>query len=407
MNTKSLCRSLLPVLVTGLLHAQGAPATAPDQAAAWSKQQQLGHAFLSKQQEKGVFSVAQGDRSFADPGMTALGLSALQSKPGELRSKEEQAAIDAGMVWLLGLQNEDGSFGKRVVNYTTCAIVMALSRWGDERAKDPMQKAQRFVLGLQRCERVGSSPSDVDYGGVGYGNDGKRCDLSNMQFAISALRTAGLPEDHDAFQKALVFLQRSQNLRASNDLTGKMVVKVDETTTGPLAVGDDGGAIYYPGESAAGYVVHPDGTCTPRSYGSMTYALLKTYTLCGLRQDDARVQAAVQWIQNNWTLQENPGADPKRGEAARYQGLFYYYMLLAQALDVAGIDQVSGSAHGKASGDDSKARQPVAWREELSRELAKLQREDGAWQNDRNSRWYEGQAVLCTCYALLALEHCH
>jgi squalene-hopene/tetraprenyl-beta-curcumene cyclase len=87
--------------------------------------------------------------------------------------------------------------------------------------------------------------------------------------------------------------------------------------------------------------------------------------------------------------------------------LFYYYMLLAQALDVAGIDQVSGSAHGKASGDDSKARQPVAWREELSRELAKLQREDGAWQNDRNSRWYEGQAVLCTCYALLALEHCH
>ena len=82
MNTKSLCRSLLPVLVTGLLHAQGAPATAPDQAAAWSKQQQLGHAFLSKQHEKGVFSVAQGDRSFADPGITALGLSALQSKPG-------------------------------------------------------------------------------------------------------------------------------------------------------------------------------------------------------------------------------------------------------------------------------------------------------------------------------------
>jgi hypothetical protein len=402
MNTLRLYRSLSLLLVSGLLHAQAAPAAEQHPPAGWSKQQQRGHAFLSKHQEKGVFSVAQGDRSFADPGMTALGLAALQSKPRELRSKDEQAAIDAGLVWLLGHQNEDGSFGKRVVNYTTCAIVMALSRWEDERAKVPMEKAQRFVLALQRCERTGSSPSDVDFGGVGYGNDGKRCDLSNMQFAISALRTAGLPEDHDAFQKALVFLQRSQNLRASNDLSGKMTVKVDENTSGPLAVGDDGGAIYYPGESAAGYVVHPDGSCTPRSYGSMTYALLKTYTLCGLKRDDARVQAAVQWIQNNWTLRENPGADPKLGEKARYQGLFYYYMLLAQALDVAGVDMVQAVSK---DGDQAKAPKPVAWRAELSQQLAKLQSDDGSWRNERNSRWYEDQAVLCTCYALLALEH--
>src|SRR5690606_385588 len=159
---------------------------------------QRGYAFLRDSQKKGVFSVGQGERSFADPGITALGLAALQTKPRSLRTPAEQETIDAGLTWLLGQQNEDGSFGKRVVNYTTCSIVMALARWQDERAKVPLQKAHRFVLALQRWEQTGSSPSDVDYGGVGYGNDGKRCDLSNMQFAISALRATGLPEDHEA-----------------------------------------------------------------------------------------------------------------------------------------------------------------------------------------------------------------
>ncbi|MFN9706258.1 MAG: hypothetical protein ACK595_15730 [Planctomycetota bacterium] len=49
----------------------------------------------------------------------------------------------------------------------------------------------------------------------------------------------------------------------------------------------------------------------------MTYALLKSYTLAGVPGDDARVQAAVKWIQENWTLAVNPGADPEMGEKVR------------------------------------------------------------------------------------------
>ncbi|MFY9340938.1 MAG: prenyltransferase/squalene oxidase repeat-containing protein [Planctomycetota bacterium] len=385
-------RALFPFLVPLLL----APARA--QEPTWSAAQQKAAGFLMQQQKDGVFSVKMGERRFPDPGFTALALAALQSKPAKLRSETEQRTLDAGLKWLAAGQNEDGSFGQRVQNYTTCAAVMALTRWADEARKPVLAKAQRYVLGIQNCEATGSSPTDLEYGGVGYGSKGERSDLSNVQFAIQALRDSGLATDHDAFQRALVFLQRTQNLASVNDQSGKLKIKGEGSEPATLKVGDDGGAVYYPGESPAGYVALPDGSRTPRSYGSMTYALLKTYTLCGLKGDDPRVQAAVKWLGANWTVTENPGSDPKLGEPAKYQGLYYYYMLLAQALDAAGIARVNTQRDGKPV--------EVDWKKDVRQQVESLQRPDGSWLNDRNGRWYEDLDILCTCYALLALDHC-
>ncbi len=380
----------------------GAAAAQQERASKWTPAQQKGCDFLLKQQKDGVFSVKMGERTFPDPGFTSLAIAALQSKPAKERSKDEQAAIDKGLEFVLKNQNEDGSFGKNVPNYTTCAAVMALSRWEQkDKAKDALAKAQRYVLGIQVCEANGSSKADVEYGGVGYGSKGERSDLSNLQFAMDALRRSGLATDHEAFQRALVFLQRTQNLKSVNDLSGKIQVKSESSggSPAPLSVGDDGGAVYYPGDSAAGYDDLPDGTRLPRSYGSMTYALLKTYTLCGVKADDPRVLAAVKWIGEHWSVAENPGASSKLGDAAKYQGLFYYYMLLAQALDAVGLERVA------AKGKDGKAGD-VDWRAELRKQLESMQRPDGSWLNERNSRFYEGLDILCTTYALLALEHC-
>ncbi|MFN3241117.1 MAG: prenyltransferase/squalene oxidase repeat-containing protein [Planctomycetota bacterium] len=393
----SLLASLLAPLLAPLLATLAATTTglAQDQPA-WSKAQQKGLEFLATKQKDGVFSVQTRRGAFPDPGFTSLAIAALQSKPKSLRSEAEQAIIDGGLRWVLKNQNDDGSFGRNVPNYTTCAAVMALSRWHDqEAAADALKKAQKYVLMIQKCEQNGTERSDAEYGGVGYGSKGERSDLSNMQFAMNALRQTGLEVDHEAFQRAVVFLQRLQNRKQSNDLDGKLKVSTAEQETGTMNVGDDGGAVCYPGESPAGYVVHPDGSATPRSYGSMTYALLKTYTLCGVDQKDPRVQAAVKWIGENWTVTENPGADPRLGDKARYQGLFYYYMLMAQALDTVGIDEL-------AAGKDRKVR----WRAELKQQVESIQRDDGSWLNAKNSRWYEGLDILCTCYALLALEHC-
>jgi squalene-hopene/tetraprenyl-beta-curcumene cyclase len=168
--------------------------------------------------------------------------------------------------------------------------------------------------------------------------------------------------------------------------------------------GDDGGASYYPGNSAAGYLVQPDGKSVPRSYGSMTYALLKSYTLAGVKGDDPRVQAAVKWIQQNWDLACNPGSDPALGEKVKFQGLYYYYMVLAQALDLAGLQNVQVPGKPNAKGEPTTAE--VNWRKALRAQLEGMQQADGTWVNGKNDRWQEGMPLLCTCYAMTALERC-
>lgn len=384
---------------------------AQDPVATWSASQEKAFGWLFSQQKGGVFSVTmpikndKGEtvmRSFPDPAFTGFGLMALQSKPKQKRTAAEQKVIDAGIEWLLTQQNEDGTFGQQVTNYTTCVVVGALSRWDDPKKAPVLKKAQKAILMFQNTEAGGYSPSDRDYGSIGYGNS-QRGDLSNLHFSLGALRESGLPEDHEALKKAIVFLARTQNLKSSNDFAGRVPHPKKEGETLEVKSGDDGGATYYPGNSNAGYTINPDGTAVARSYGSMTYALLKSYTLAGLKGDDPRVKAAVKWIQDNWTLAINPGSDPALGEKTKYAGLFYYYMVLGQALDAAGIDTVKVP---QATTGVRPATKDVDWRKALRAHLAKIQQPDGTWVNGKNGRWMENLPLLCTCYAMAALERC-
>ncbi|HLU39062.1 MAG TPA: hypothetical protein VK081_06730, partial [Planctomycetota bacterium] len=340
-----------------------------------------------------------------EPGLTALALAAVQTKPKELRTEEEQKEIEQGLAWLVSQQRPDGWFSEMNVNYIGCAAVFALTAAKNPAYEPILAKVQKNLLALQNVE-PGYARSDRDYGSIGYGGD-ERGDLSNLQFSLEALRLTGLdPKQSDAFEKAIVFLQRCQNLKSHNDLS----VEARDEETGELRrseSGDDGGAAYYPGNSPMGYIELPNGARIPRSYGSMTYALLKAYTLCGLPKDDPRVQAAVAWVGRNWTLDENPGADPRMPEATKYQGLYYYYMVVAQALDTAGIDEleVVDPPPDDAAGDKPAVRQ-VDWRAELRGKLEALQQDDGSWVNQKNGRWWEMMPVTCTCYALIALDRC-
>ncbi len=361
----------------------------------WTDVQQLGVGFLLDQQQQGVFHVVTPDGTFPDTGLTGMGLAALQTEPPMQRGADQRLAIRQGLAYLIAEQNQDGSFGRENVNYTTCAAVLALSMAGDKQYEPVLQQAQKYILSIQNIEDRDYERSDRDYGSIGYGGD-QRGDLSNLQFAIEALRKTGLRENHEALAKALVFLQRTQNLVDVNDFETRTRDGSDGSWH-KVRPGNDGGAAYYPGNSPAGYIELGDGSKIPRSYGSMTYALLKTYTLCGLSADDPRVQAAVHWIESHWTLDENPGSSPRLGEQAKYQGLYYYYMVLAQALDVVGKDQLLLAG---------EADEPVDWRDELSQHLGKLQRTDGSWLNQQNGRWWESQPVICTIYAMLALDRC-
>jgi squalene-hopene/tetraprenyl-beta-curcumene cyclase len=319
-----------------------------------------------------------------DAGITAMAVGALLALP-EPRPAPVQAAITQGLDFLVALQKDDGSIHEgQLANYVTSASILALARGGRAPDRARIERASAFLKALQSDEGEGYSEGDRFYGGVGYGGD-ERPDLSNLQMALEALHTAGVPSSDPAFQKALAFLQRCQNRSESNDLALVLEGKT-------IAAGNDGGSAYAPGESKAGYLTLPDGKQVPRSYGSMSYALLKGYLFAGLSKDDPRVQAVWQWLRENYTLDVNPGFQASDDPTAAYQGLFYYFYTMAKALDLYGADALvdaAGTSH--------------AWRQELCGRLLAMQRQDGSWVNENAARWFEGNPVLATSYAMLTL----
>lgn len=119
----------------------------------------------------------------------------------------------------------------------------------------------------------------------------------------------------------------------------------------------------------------------------MTYAGFKSMLYAGLKAEDPRVKAALDWISKNYTLEENPGLGAG--------GLYYYYYLFAKAMESNGVNEFTDSKGVKHN-----------WRNELALQLMALQKTNGNWLNDRSSRWMEGDPNLATAYALVALNRC-
>jgi squalene-hopene/tetraprenyl-beta-curcumene cyclase len=310
--------------------------------------------------------------SFSGPGVTAL------VTTGILRHgrSPDDPVVARALAYLQQFVQPDGGIYQEATlyrNYETClAMLCFVESNRDGRYDQLLKRADAFVKGIQWGEQQGKDRSDFAYGGAGYGNH-KRPDLSNTSFMIDALRAVGNDENSEAIQRALLFVSRCQNLETEHNTT-------------PFATKNPDGGFYYTpaagGSSQAGGT--PGGGL--RSYGSMTYAGLKSMIYAGVGPDDPRVQAAVKWIGMHYDLTSNPGM----GDA----GLYYYYHTFAKALDAMGYDEFvdqDGNRHD--------------WRAELRTELARRQHADGFWANS-NERWLEGDPNLSTGYVLLALAYC-
>jgi squalene-hopene/tetraprenyl-beta-curcumene cyclase len=257
-------------------------------------------------------------------------------------------------------------------NYETSIAVVCLAKANkDGKYTEILKKADSFLRGLQWDEGEGKQSSDMEYGGAGYDSKG-RPDLSNTAFLIEALKSAGADADDEAIQKALQFVTRCQNLES------------DKNNSPQSAKVNDGGFFYTiagGGESKAGEATGGG----LRSYGSMTYAGLKSMIFAGVSKDDKRVKAAMDFLRKNYDLNSNPGM----GQS----GLYYYYHTMAKALEATGdttLVDASGTSH--------------AWKSELFAKLQASQQPNGAWVNT-DSRWMEGDPNLVTGYVLLALGY--
>ena len=167
--------------------------------------------------------------------------------------------------------------------------------------------------------------------------------MSNTQFLLQGLYDSGVDCDDPAFQAALKFISRCQGIESNDYFPQGTIVQ-------------DGGVIYATSVNRENKhlpvsYANPDQVDEAkagrpvsglRGYGSMTYAAFKSFLYANLDRGDPRVVAALDWIENNYTLDQNPGMPA----SVKLQGLYYYYLTHARALAAHGSTYLEVS-HGQ------------------------------------------------------------
>lgn len=318
------------------------------------------------------------------PALTAMVLTAFQGDPSGFYKRKFEQNIKLGYDYLASNVKPDGSiYVKDLKNYNTALSMLAFLVANNIAYEPILKNGRKFLISQQDDfgdKGMGDHPLD---GGMGYSGSYKNSDINNTTLALEALHytrylksdVANDPETKDLNWKAAAqFISRTQNLPGTNDQ--------------PFASGDPenkGGFVYFPENSMAGQTTLPDGKVAYRSYGSASYNGLLSLTYAQVDVKDPRVRAVLDWLNRNYSLDENPGM----GQA----GLFYYYHMMAKGLSLAGVDTLTLK-------DGTKFK----WRPALAKRLIDLQASDGSWINQQNGRFWERDPHLVTAHAILTLE---
>ncbi len=353
----------------------------------------------SLQQESGAWS----NTNF--PALTAMPLTAMvrsgredlvpnmQRATAFLLSNAKTSGPDKGAIY----RHIDGRRGGGLSNYNTALSLIALHAVHESPLFSEVDMPDLAPVILDARAFLASSQylgDTVHHGGMGYDPPTERsyADLSNAYLGYEAIRvTENIEELRPGgarvdlnWQSATRFIERIQNLPEVNDRPW--------ATDHP----DEIGGFTYRADihrDDFGAFIDEDGVERHRSSLTMSYAGLLSYLYAGVNRDDKRVQAAVNWIKNNWSP-EIPNRNPElAGTPSEMGGFFYYLKVLTRTLDVYGEDTLT-----LADGSE------VDWRNELISTIVGHQKDDGFWINDYG-RYWEADPVLSTAYALLALQN--
>lgn len=360
--SKKVCIAVTILSITPTLSARDQKTeTAIAKAKAWlQSQQQADGSWLPREQ----------------PAVTAI---VLRSCRGEWPGADGAAAADKGFGFLLQNLHPDGGIygGTNYQNYNTSWSVLAFAESDRPERKRFIARARPLMVSWQMdLDQKGRVDNPFD-GGIGYGDGTPRANLANTLVPLEALylsKSYGARGEPKLDRDMLVeFLHRSQNLSSVNE---EPWVLEDEPNRG--------GFIYHPGRSMAGETKSAEGKSGYRSYGSMTFAGLLSSFYVGVNKNDPAIKGAFDWLERHFSVEENPGIGK--------DGLFNYYALMAKTFSTYKV-RTFKTADGR----------KIDWRAALTNKLLELQRPDGSWVNSQE-RWLENNPVLCTAYALMALN---
>ncbi|MEM9417560.1 MAG: prenyltransferase/squalene oxidase repeat-containing protein [Planctomycetota bacterium] len=450
----TIARKFLSVFAAGLallLTAAMAPTThaldAEHQAKARVAIDQGLDYLRSTQNPDGSWTPAPG------PAVTGLIVAVMLDQP-DLDATDP--TIAKALEYILDRVQPDGSIRDSpdgiLANYNTAICLSALARIdNDPEVAVVVRNAQQFLKGLQWT--VGDitpdgetiTPDHPYMGGAGYGNNG-RPDMSNTQLLLQGLYDSGVDCDAPAFQAALTFISRCQGIE-SNDYFPEGTIVNDGGVIYATSVNKDNKHIpvSYANPELVDEAKAGRAVSGLRGYGSITYAAFKSFLYANLERDDPRVVAALEWIENNYTLDQNPGMP----ESVKHQGLYYYYMTHARALGAYGstylnargqtptavlhvgkqatrhafqqariaqenkgydvIIDLDTAIDGGPARDNAEINvaltnsiRQIDWANALIAKLVELQNDDGSFVNTEK-RWMETDANLVTAYSLTAL----
>ena len=326
------------------------------------------------------------------PAISALAISALMGDPNLDLNAGNPAAADKGYEFLLtNVKSDGGIYGKGLATYNTSLSIMALAQSGNEKHLPVIAKARRLLINQQQdFDKRGETDNLFD-GGIGYGGSYAHSDLSNTHFAMEALyysRKVLADTEYDEssdfdldWEAAIDFVSLVQNSEATVERIGEGFGLREE---------DEGGFVYFPTSTKSDQIPikGDDGRerTALRSYGSMSYAGLLAFIYADMDRDDPRVASVMRWLQNNYTLEENPGMDA--------QGLFYYYHTMSKALAITGTKKLVAPEGNR-----------IDWKKDLALKIMSLQGQDGSWINQESNRWMEDDTTMVTAYGMLTLQH--
>jgi Squalene-hopene cyclase C-terminal domain len=261
--------------------------------------------------------------------LTPFILLALLGVP-ESESSRPRGAVDRALAFIRANTNADGALGLMdeaapdYPNYATALAICATVKVRDpgyEKVVEPMiaqLRAQQF------SEANGWGSQDGAYGGWGMGGAIHRppetghVDLSMTRYVLEAFQLSGVAPSDPAINRALVYLQRSQN--------------------------PDGGFYFSPVNPEINKAGGGDGRFA--SYGTTTADGVLALRAAGVSEDDTRIAQAIEWLKQHHRPDRAPGFDEASGKQWESGLRFYYAHAISRVVPDLAIELPPQSADG-------------------------------------------------------------